>query len=210
VVIRIHAEIVERGGEYLARRVEERHTAVRELLDDLGIEEHGPAVQGGIRHPFLNHPGVVGKARGSPHVRHGVLVVRVVGPRPLQNLLIEVLPVRQLGLVQLLVDARFDLAGQEIAAGHDHVIARVAGQQLGLQAFVGIIDVVGNLDAGLFLEFGYRVVGDVVRPVIDVQGLLLGGGGARHDQDGHHSQNKAAVSHHRFPLRGGCGDYSKL
>lgn len=39
------------------------------------------------------------------------------------------------------------LLGQEHVGGHDHVIAGVAGQQLGLQGFVGVEDVVDQLDA---------------------------------------------------------------
>ena len=50
----------------------------------------------------------------------------------------------------------------------------MARQQLGLQDFVGIVDVVNHLDAGLRLELLQHLVRDVVTPVVDMQYRLLG------------------------------------
>ncbi len=82
-------------------------------------------------------------------------------------------------LVQLLEHAGLDLALQERGRRHHHVEAGVAGQQAGLEHVVGVEDVVGDLDAGLLFEVLDGVFGDVVRPVVDVEDLLLGGSGAR-------------------------------
>ena len=54
---------------------------------------------------------------------------------------------------------------------HHHVVARAAGQQLGLDDLVGVEDVVDDLDPGLLGElFDDRRI-DVVRPVVDVDDL---------------------------------------
>ena len=66
-----------------------------------------------------------------------------------------------------------DLALEEEARRHDDVIARAAGEELRLDHLVAVEDVVIDLDAGLRLELGDRVLGDVVGPVVDVEDLLF-------------------------------------
>ena len=66
-----------------------------------------------------------------------------------------------------------------LADGYDDVVAGMAGEQLGFEHLVAVIDVVGDRDAGLLGEIRDRVGGDVVGPVIDVQPLFLGGGAQR-------------------------------
>ncbi len=51
----------------------------------------------------------------------------------------------------------------------------MAGEQFRLEHLVAVIDVVGDADAGLFLEIGDRVGRDVIRPVVDMQDRLFGG-----------------------------------
>ena len=72
--------------------------------------------------------------------------------------------VGELALVERLEDTGLDLAREEGPAGHDHVVAGAAGEQLGLEDVVGIEDVVDDLDAGLGLEFGEDLLVDIVGP----------------------------------------------
>ena len=86
---------------------------------------------------------------------------------------VEVLQVRQLGLVELAQQAAVDLQLGPVRRGHDDVVAGLAGHQLGVHDLVVVEVVVADLDAGLLLEVLDRVVGDVVGPVVDVEDLLL-------------------------------------
>jgi hypothetical protein len=65
----------------------------------------------------------------------------------------------------------------EVGGGHHDVVAGPAGHHLGVEDLVGVEEVVPDLDAGLLLEVLDGVVGDVVRPVVDVEDLLLLGAG---------------------------------
>ena len=49
----------------------------------------------------------------------------------------------------------------------------MAGHQVRLQGFVGVVELIDDLDVSGALEFGDRVVTDVIRPVVDVEHLLL-------------------------------------
>ena len=71
---------------------------------------------------------------------------------------------------------------RKFARRHDDVIAAAAGQQLGLQDFVGIEDVVDDLDAGFLGEIGNDRLVDVVRPVVDVDDTLLREGSHGHER----------------------------
>lgn len=116
---------------------------------------------------------------GAVHVGHGEFIAGVVGFDQLHQLGVEVVPVGQLASVQRLEHAGFDLLGQEHVGRHHHVIARVAGEQLGLKGFVGVEDVVHQLDLRvLCLEVFERLGGDVVEPVVDLEGFLFGVGRA--------------------------------
>ncbi|MNP64419.1 hypothetical protein D3C76_1599110 [compost metagenome] len=84
------------------------------------------------------------------------------------------LPVRQLAAVQRLEHTGFDLLGQEHVGRHHHVIAGVTGKQFGFQRLVGVENVVDQLHAAVFLEVDQGLRGDVVEPVVDAQGTLLG------------------------------------
>jgi hypothetical protein len=90
---------------------------------------------------------------------------------------IEILPVRQLGSVERNVDPGFDFPPEVLGRSNHHIVAGTAGQQPGVHGFLGIVDVVGDFDAGLLLELGDGVASDEIGPVIDEQPLVLGGGG---------------------------------
>jgi hypothetical protein len=97
--------------------------------------------------------------------------------------------VRQLRLVELLVDAGSDLALHEGDGGHDDIVAGAAGQQLGFQRLVGIEGVVDDLDAGFLGEIFEDGTVDVIGPVVDVDDAILS-----------HGRRSGKPSHER----GGC------
>ena len=76
---------------------------------------------------------------------------------------------RELAAVQGLVDAGLDLAGEEVGRRGDRVVAGVAGEQLRFQGLIRVVGVVDDADAGLGFEILYRVLADVVGPVVEVE-----------------------------------------
>src|SRR5690606_25669204 len=117
---------------------------------------------------------------------------------------IQILPVGDLGTVQLLEQAALDLAGCVVSGRHDHVVPRLARQQLGLEGIVGVVDVVADLDAGGLLETGQGVGGSVFSPVVDVDDAILGGRRNRGDQRGGGQQGVNGADFHGMgPYHGG-------
>src|SRR5690606_32651745 len=116
---------------------------------------------------------------GADHVRHAVLVVRVLPGNPHHHRRVQVGQVRDLALVQRQEHAGLDLPAEEVQRRHHDVVTAVAGQQLGLDHLVTVEHVVGDLDAGRLLEVGDGVLGDVVRVVVDVEDLGLATIGGR-------------------------------
>jgi hypothetical protein len=117
-------------------------------------------------------------AFGAPQVGHAIGIARVVAFELFEQRRVEVVPVAQLGLVQFLECAGTDLLAEEMVGGHHHVVAAAPGEQLALEGFVGIEDVVDGLDASLLLECLEGVFADVIRPVVDMYGGSLGAGGS--------------------------------
>ncbi|MNY57157.1 hypothetical protein D3C86_1933180 [compost metagenome] len=100
-----------------------------------------------------------------------MLVARIVGLQGLEQHRIEVLPVRQLGLVEFLQRPAFDLPRHEVVGRKHHVVTGFTGHQLAIEGFVAVVDVVGKGDAGFFLEVLGGIRRDVVRPVVDFDGV---------------------------------------
>ena len=123
--------------------------------------------------PFLHLGDVVADAGRAPHVVDGVLVAGIVGLQTLGDVGPHVDEVGQLRLVELLEHAGLDLAGEEVRRRHDHVVARLAGEQLGLENLVGVEDVVDDLDPGFLGEILQDLGIDIVRPVVDVDDFVL-------------------------------------
>ncbi len=71
---------------------------------------------------------VVADAVGAPQVGHRVLVAGVVLFKLLEQLGVQVLPVRQLAAVQRQEGASLGLAGEEVVGRHHHVVAGAPGQ----------------------------------------------------------------------------------
>ncbi len=161
--------------DHVRRRVQDGHAAVLHLADVLRLEHQVPAVGdvGAAAEALLQHVHVVADAGGADHVRHAVLVARVLGSDALHHRRIEVGQVRDLALVQRQEHTGLDLATEEVQGRHHHVIAAVAGQQFGLDHLVTVEHIVGHLDPALLLEGRNGVLGDVIAVVVDVQDLAV-------------------------------------
>ncbi len=176
LAVRVLAEPQQHGAHHVGRILEHRDAAILEFRGHCRIEHQPPAVHRRVGHDRLDLRGVEADAGRAPHVHDTVLVARVVAGSALQQLRVEVGEVRQLRLVELPEYARLDLALEEVGARHHDVVARVAGEQLGLEHLVAVEHVVADLDPGLLLEVLDHGRVDVVRPVVDVEDLVLGGG----------------------------------
>ena len=175
--VRIEAEIVQRRRQDVVGGIEHVHAAVLELGEHLRLEHDVPAVDRcsiGRRATLARLLDVVADAGRAPHVIDGVLVAGIVDREPLRDLGPDIAEIRQLALVELLEHAGLDLALEEIGGRHHHVVAGLAGEQLGLQHLVGVERVVADLDAGLLGEVLEHRRLDVVRPVVDVDGARSG------------------------------------
>ncbi|MNG10257.1 hypothetical protein D3C84_937160 [compost metagenome] len=113
----------------------------------------------------------------------------------LYHLGVEVMPARQLLLVQRLEHPGLDQWRHQGGVEHDQVVAGAAGEQFGLYGFVAIEGVVDHLDTRGFLEIGQGGFADVVGPVVQpecVAGVHFSGqggrGGGRQQQTAHHLQ----------------------
>jgi hypothetical protein len=93
-------------------------------------------------------------AVGAVCPRHAVLVARIGVRDHLHQQRIEVREIRDLRLVELLVDAGLDLLGHVVRGRHDDVVARAAGEQLRLQRVVAVVVVVRTLMPVCFWKFG--------------------------------------------------------
>jgi hypothetical protein len=89
-----------------------------------------------VAEPLLHRLDIVADAGGAPHVVDRVGVARVVARGALGDGGHMLESIGQLGLVERLEHAGLDLALQEGAGRHHHVIAGAAGQQLRLQHLV--------------------------------------------------------------------------
>ena len=118
------AQVMQGSRDHLGRGIEEADATAFQLGRVLGLEQHVPGVDGVDAQSSLHLFRVVADADGAPHVRERVFVVFVAGiANGLEQRRVEVFPVRQLGLVQLLVNPGLDLLGQEIVGRHDDVVA---------------------------------------------------------------------------------------
>ena len=163
------AQVVQRRRQQFRAVVEDRHAALLQLFHVLGLEDQVPGVHRRVvaQHRF-DLGDVVADAGAAPQVREAVFVARVVGLQRLEQHRIEVLPVRQLALVEFLQRAALNLPGHEVVGRKHHVVTGFAGHQLAVEGFVAVVDVVGDADAGFFLEVLGGVRRDVVGPVVDL------------------------------------------
>jgi hypothetical protein len=151
-----------------------------------GVENNRPAIDRNVAKRGLDLVHVVADPGRAPHVVDGIFIAGIVFAETLHDVGPHVGEVRQLGLVELLEDACLDLAGEERPGRHHDVIARTAREQLGLQHFIGVEDVIDDLDTGFLGEVLEDGIVDVVGPVVDVDHALLGTRGAGRKKHGRH------------------------
>ena len=176
LAVRVFAQSGQRHAVHLGRGVEHGDATLLEVLHHVRVEDQLPAVDGRVFHRLVDLLDVVANARGAPHVQHRVVVVRIVHGEAGLDVRIHVLQVRQLALVELLVDAGLDLALVGRGRGHHDVVARIARGELRFDLFVAAVVGDGDLDAGLLFEVRDGVFGEVVVPDEEVQDLLFSGG----------------------------------
>ena len=135
---------VERALHPLAER-KEQHDRERAPADGHHGEADPLAVAGGVgpekapdesqlggAHARLDHVDVVRKSGNGMHIGHGVRVSGIMLRLDGENSRIQILPVRNLALVQLSVNTRAELAGQEVGCRDHEIVAGIAGQEFGL------------------------------------------------------------------------------
>ncbi|CRR39207.1 hypothetical protein PAERUG_P45_London_17_VIM_2_12_12_04045 [Pseudomonas aeruginosa] len=189
------AEVVEGDGQQLGAVVQHRHPALAQFLHVFGLEEDIPGVQRRVvAEHRLDLRRVVADAGGAPEVGEAVLVARIVDLQGLEQHRVEVLPVGQLGLVQLLQGAGLDLLGHEVVRREYHVVAGLAGHQLAVEGLVAVVDVVGGLDAGFLGEVRHGFGSDVFGPVVDLQ-VVRGEGCAAAASEGEEGEGSDAGLH---------------
>ncbi|MCY1362452.1 hypothetical protein D9M69_491710 [compost metagenome] len=188
------AQVVQCHRNHLGWRIEETDTARLQLRGVFRFEQQVPGVGRRVgTQRCLDLLGVEADTDRTPHVREGMLVTRVAHGNGLEQVGVQVLPVRQLGLVQLLVDASLDLLGQEVVRRYNDVVTGLACQQLGFKGFVAVKDVIDNLDARLVFKLLDGVGCDVVGPVVHVQYFVIGLNRAGHQTHyGHGKQSLAS------------------
>ncbi len=168
----VQPHVVEHRRQHLIGGVEKRYATAGELLDVLRLKQHGPGVDLVDAQHGLDLFDVVTDAVGTPQVRHGVLVTRIVLLQTLEQRRVEILVIGQQRLVELLERTGLDLLAEEVIGRHHHVIAGASGQQLGFKGFVGVEHVVHRLDTGSGFEVRQGGLADVIGPVINMHGGL--------------------------------------
>ncbi len=165
LAIRVLASIVHGNGQGLIGGIDDVDAASFQLFRIFGLEQHVPAIERHITQRGLDLVYVITKARRAPHIVDGILVAGIIFGEPLHDLWPHVGKVRQLGFIELLENARGNLASKERACRNHHIIAGSASEQLGFNDLVIIKDVVDNLDTGLLRELRQERFVNVIRPV---------------------------------------------
>ena len=173
------AEVLECCAHGLARVVEQCGVGALEVV--LGgqrwVEDEPP----GLRDVLAGDGEVDAEAGGAPLVRRRVRGVGVVG-KARGELGRQVADVRDRILVQRLDVAGLDHDRDHVVRRHDEVVARATRVDDRLHRLVGVVVVLGDLDAELgrerVLQLGVHVFGPVVdgERTVGLPGLAFGGG----------------------------------
>src|SRR5690606_2536444 len=119
-----------------------------QLFRVLGVEQHVPAAQVDVFAEYLAHTGrVVAQTVGAVAPRDQVFVTRIHAGDDFHDGRVEIFPVGDLGLVELLKKAPFNLTGGVVRGRHHDIEAGFAGEQPGLQGIVAVVHAVVHLDA---------------------------------------------------------------
>ena len=126
---------------------------------------------------FVYHSGVVDDAGGAQHIGHSVGVLRVV--IRVSVACIDLLEIGDIVVVQGCKHPLVDHLCHHVVGWDDHIVVGCAGLEFGVQGLVGVEGGVVHLDAGQLFKGAHnihaviRAVGDVLAPVVDVQGDVL-------------------------------------
>ena len=159
---------LERGDGVGIAAVVEHENVARILF----IPQVCPAGRG-----FVHHSGVVDDAGGAQHIGYSVGVLRVVIRVAVAR--IDLLEIGDILVVKGCKHPFVDHLCHHVVGGDDHIVVGCAGLEFGVQGLVGVEGGVVHLDAGQLFKGGnhvhtvVRTVGDVLAPVIDVQGDVL-------------------------------------
>ena len=126
---------------------------------------------------FVHHGGVINDAGGAEHIGHGVGILRIV--IRIHVFLIDLFEVRDIVVVQRLEHPLGDHFCHHVIRRNDHIVVGCAGLELCVHGLVGVEGGVIHLDAGELFKGRHhvhavvRAVGDVLAPVIDIDGHVL-------------------------------------
>ena len=184
----IDAERQERRLDHVLRRIEDVDAAIREPGGDLRIEEQRPGIERHVAKPGADRIDVDAEPAGAPHVVDAIEIAGVVGRQEIRDPRPHMREIGELRLVELQKRPGADLSRHARIGGHDDVVSRLAGKQLGLEDLVAVIDVVDDPDAGLRGEGVEHRLVDIVGPVVDVDDPVgrRGRSGGRGDEGGGH------------------------
>ena len=156
---------------------------------------------------FVHILGVVDDANGAPGIGDGVLVLRV--KVPIAENLVNILGIGDVVIVQLQQHTLLSHPANHIVGGDDHVHGDAAVNQLGIHALVGIEGGIFHLDIGIgILKGGDDIhgiviaLGDILTPVVDVQGDLVSLGAGQHGAAAKHQNNGQNKRKNFFHYRG--------
>ena len=184
-----------RNGEGIPAVVEHK-----DFARVLGVPQGRPA--GDVVHILA----VVDQAHGAPGVGHGIEIVRVIGR--VAERFIHILIVGNVVEVQGLQHILGNEPPHHVVRRDDDIVGRTAGFQLGVHGLVAVEGHIVDLDAGFLFKGGNHIkgtigaVGDILAPVVDVNGAA-GGGGGRNGPGCHHQQGSEQQGNKAFPQREG-------
>ena len=172
---RILADIVQGRWQYFRATVEHRDPTTLELAHVLGIEKQFPDIG---RHRLcskrsLDLGGIDPDGGVPPQPVHQILVARIQTGNLALNVGIHIFQVRQLRFVEFAQQAPFHLQARPARGWHHDVVSGLSGHQFGMQDLIVVKGVVAHLDACFLFKILNRVVGDVVRPVVDIENFFF-------------------------------------
>jgi hypothetical protein len=176
------AEVLQCGGHDFRLAVEHGHLALY-LLQDLGVENHGPGVHGDAE--FLHFLVVVPDQSDRHRIGNGIFVALIefgiqVGRH-------QILEIRQLAFVERLQPAGLRHSGDVVRRWHHDVVSLCSRGQLGNEFLVVAVEILHHLALALRFEIFDRLWRDIVVPVVEMQ--FIGGkrGQAGEQQQGQQS-----------------------
>ena len=182
------------GVNIVAQTAQGRHQRVAGVIDHQHLSgillvKHGAPAGDRLRH----HRRVVDDAHGTPCVRNGVLIFRIIAEALV--LVIDQVIVGDGAVIQLRQHTLLDQPSDHIVGGHDHIEVRAAHLNQGIQRLVALRRLIVDADAGLLLELGDEVLVDVFAPGAHIYHPVRTRSAAGKDQHRQQHTGKAACRH---------------